>query len=201
MLRPLALVGLVLAAAPLAALAACSSDPKTSPGGDAAAPSQDAAAPDTAASADDAAADGGDGGDHAGSDFCSAVAARAAKCGDDPPTDCPQQEACYAKLFRPTVADSVKQCLPARACNTSDDPCFDEAAKPFQDDPAVTAYVTACNDKRTACGNALPDDICSQNMGAFKPAILADIEACLEEDCGDVLTCFVGVLDDVGCAK
>jgi hypothetical protein len=203
MLRPLSFLVLVFAAAPLAALAACSSDPETSPGSDAGdAPAQDAAAAETA---DDDAAAGDDAGTEAaadaGSDFCSAIAARAAKCGDDPPTDCAKQEACYAKLLRPTVADSAQQCLPARACDTSDDSCFEEASKPFHDDPAVTAYMTSCNAKRTACGDALPEDLCSPNMGAFKPAILADIDACLEEDCAGVLACIIGVFDDLGCAE
>jgi hypothetical protein len=199
MLRPLPLLVLFLAA-PLAALAACSSDPETSPGNDAGdAAAQDAA---TAETGDDDAAGGDDAGTEAaaeGSDFCSAMAARAVKCGDDPPTDCAKQQACHAKSLRPTLVDSVEECLPALACKESDDACFEEAAKPFHDEPAVTAYVTSCEAKRTACGNALPEDLCSPNMGVLKPAVLADLETCFEEECAGVLTCVVGVFTDLGC--
>jgi hypothetical protein len=194
----------------VALFAACSSSSSSAPGR-----AQDDGGPDAAVVAEGGTGPLSDGGnpdaplvhdaDAASTDFCTAIAARASMCGDSPSNGCAAQQTCYESGFRPGVAAGLEACLTQRQCNTSDDPCFANAAAVFKDEPAVVSYRTACNDKRTGCAAAdagnFADDYCGVEIGLLPTAVVTDLETCFQLACGAVKSCFQQKVAAIGCGK
>jgi|GEM_PF-5951845 len=139
-----------------------------------------------------------------GYDFCAASAARAKTCGDTPASDCEHWKACYDKALRPGVSEPLQKCITSRACDASDDPCFDDAAKPYVDDPVFASYQTTCTSRQLACeeaGEGFSDDYCAPSMALFPTSTLTTMRACLDQPCASVAACFKTTFQAVGCGK
>lgn len=137
------------------------------------------------------------------SSFCADDAARDAKCGNEADKDCAAHASCYETKLRPGVAAGLEACLTGRACNTGDDQCFADAAAPYANASAPTAFVAACNSKRQACesagGGSFSDDYCASTIALFTDATIAQLQTCFDKGCTEVRDCFDGITEPLGC--
>jgi hypothetical protein len=138
-------------------------------------------------------------------DYLGAYAAREARCNDggtlseSKKADVAQQQKCHNAAFADPV--KVEQCVTSRACGTSDDPCFADAARAAS--PKVASYTQECTAKRAECqmagGKTFADDYCS--LSVLNDAALDQMAACLKQACGAAGDCFQAVLTNYGCGK
>ncbi|MBI2394646.1 MAG: hypothetical protein HYV09_34070 [Deltaproteobacteria bacterium] len=139
--------------------------------------------------------------DGAAFDYCKASADRAAKCGTGAvdPAECAAQLSCYRTIVRSSELDPLLVCFATRECTKKDDQCVADAASKYLSDPAVQAYVKACNEKRTACGGGFSDDYCGYDHGLLTDDARAKLKACVERSCAEVSDCFDVVFTAAGC--
>lgn len=136
------------------------------------------------------------------SPFCKQVEARAITCLDDwDPRTCAALEACVQAIVRAEEREPIVSCLTARACDATEDRCWADAAGKYATDPAVTAYVKACTEKRTACADAFSADVCGPEFGVLRDDLRPKVSACLGKPCGDVADCHQAALQSAGCLR
>ncbi|MGZ3423864.1 MAG: hypothetical protein ACXVEE_38735 [Polyangiales bacterium] len=137
--------------------------------------------------------------DTAGFDFCASLKDRAMKCDAGPVANCEQQLGCYNSIMRPEDRPGLLTCFATRDCSTSEDKCVADASLKYMSDPTVSAFVGACNDKRTACMSSFANDYCSYDIGLFTDEARAKVSACVSKPCAEVKTCFDTVFASYGC--
>jgi hypothetical protein len=133
--------------------------------------------------------------------YCQAAYDRDVKCGAamdamQVPT-CVKQEPCDDALYRDGALPSLHTCLNARACMTSDDPCFTMAATAQADTASSTAYGKACTDALAACTTAMTpfaNDYCA-NYKLAKDGVLDQMTPCFAKPCDMVAACLNAVRD------
>lgn len=137
--------------------------------------------------------------------FCSDLDARRVRCGDPPSSQpraaCVAEAACSSRMMRAEIFESVITCTTTRACGTSDDPCVENAAKPYENEPAVLMFARDCFRKRDECrstGSSISDDYC-ELAGALKPQLLTELGACVAMPCAQVKPCTDALGQRYGC--
>lgn len=127
--------------------------------------------------------------------YCSDVEARTVRCGGPPSPNgraaCLADATCTARMMRAELLDAALTCVTTRACGASDDPCFETAAKTYENEPAVLMFARDCFRKRDECraaGSSISDDFCAL-AGALKPEVMADLGACVAMTCAQVKPC------------
>lgn len=146
--------------------------------------------------------DGGTSGDTALSfDYCKEVEARTVRCeaGVYSATECSRQLVCYSTIVRPEDRNGLMECFAKRACGVKDDSCVLTASTKYTSDATVTAFMSACTDKRTACSASFPDDYCGVDWGLFTDEYRAKVKACLDKPCAEVGACVSAVYTAAGC--
>jgi hypothetical protein len=86
------------------------------------------------------------------------------------------------------------ECLAARDCQASDDPCFARVAGPYLGDAPFTRYRAACVAKRAACNKKFSDDFCANEVGIVREQVLGELGACLDQPCDAVGGCLKGAI-------
>lgn len=123
-----------------------------------------------------------------------ACAARAMRCMSTPDmnTECTYRMSCAAKFIRPELADLVFSCFSGDVCETSD-LCFLPERAGFEPPPAWLVYESACLARFRVCGAAgepFENDVCQQPFAIADDAFLAEMRACVDGPCGEVMSCY-----------
>ena len=130
------------------------------------------------------------------SEYCEVNAERATMCGQTLPANALQQcEDNFGPIFalvRSDARDPVIACVGGLACADSDDGCYVAAGLGLTPSDAATAFQSACTTRSEEC--EFSDDICFANI--LVDDVIADLDACLASECGEVRTCMGEVLPD-----
>jgi hypothetical protein len=115
--------------------------------------------------------------------------------------ECKAEFPCLQALLRPDMLDKAVACEHARTCGTGDDACYSTEIQGITPSAAADSYESACNTKRTSCtaeNNSFADDYCVM-AGMFKDSIIGSLQACLDQPCTDIRTCFQAATVVDGC--
>jgi len=130
-----------------------------------------------------------------------ACAARATRCMTTPELDaeCTFRLSCTAKFIRRELADAVFSCFADDVCETSDG-CFLPERAGFEAPPAWLAYESACLARFRACqgeGAPFENDVCQQPFAVANDALLAEMRACVDGPCGEVINCYTATFTEL----
>ena len=112
------------------------------------------------------------------------------------PVACKSQLTCLDMTMRADMLDKTAACEKARTCETGDDACFSLEAQGLTPSATASSFQTDCLAKRTTCstaGTSFSDDFC-YGAAVFEDSIITSMSSCLSGACGDMATCFQGVL-------
>lgn len=131
-------------------------------------------------------------------EFCKADAERDQTCGQTPnETSCQQAQACFEGSWRTSAMPPLLDCLAARQCGESDDPCFESAGQSITKTPSIDAYLARCPTYQTQCGAS--DDICAASIALLSDATLDQLTACMDKPCADADACLEPHFDTLDC--
>lgn len=133
--------------------------------------------------------------------YCTDLAARAAKCGKSfDAAKCAKQAVCYPTVIKAEDLEGILGCLSRSDCSVSEDSCLLAPTSKYASDPTAQAYAKKCLDKRGTCAGAYPDDLCTLFHAALKPAYLAQASACFDKPCAEVRACYDAIFKAAGCS-
>ena len=128
-------------------------------------------------------------------DYCTAQAAKTAKCSPGQTFDaaqCAKVETCYRSIYHPDIKlDAYLQCTSA-SCSGGGTSCLNNLTG-HEKDAAFTDFLTSCKTKRDSCGplgTKQFEDACSPFvvMGLLD-AVLTERAACLTKPCTEIRDC------------
>jgi hypothetical protein len=99
---------------------------------------------------------------------------------------------CFVQAFSTTDADNVLQCVVNLTCGQDPDrECLAARAT-----AAGKTFKSNCDDRAAEC--RISDDYCQEEAALYSDSVRAQVQSCLNQDCGTVIGCIQAILPACG---